>query len=994
MKSIPWTNKGVITQRLGKWLGSRGSVGRHILGLSAVLAISITLMLGIGSYLLTYSHLRQQIAGQLDYSSRMLAQRIDFEFHSAHDEAAELSRRSLLANALSDSQGANAYVYPFLREYEQARPDVLLLGIYDANGDAVSMSGKIDTSDLSVLDMRKRVNEGRAFSMIEPVGKDGLHLIMGFPVTYLPTGMVEGMMVMEVDLAAQMRRAFQSLPADFGARLNLHDRPVYRAGTVQESRLNRALTLDSYLGSLGLGVTVLLDESALERPLLRLAVLHLLVLCLVILCALALARRASRHIVEPLDALADAAQEVVQSSVQRFQEVHVGGSREVQHLAAAFNRMVKQLRGQQNDLEARVAARTEALASAERRLSDILASMRDVVYSATLDMKQFLYLSPAARTMFGVLPDSLVAELSASPKAWLCLMPEADRLAMSELMSQLGPDSAGEARYRIVRADGEVRWHANRYHVVLDAAGQPLHVAGIVSDITERVRADQAREQAEAELLLRDRALASTHNGVVIADISSPDQPIIFVNPAFEAMTGYQASEVLGRNCSMLQGPGTDSFAIEELRQAIKDGRECTVTLKNYRKDGSSFWNQLSISPVSGADGVVRHFVGVQNDMSELVQRDETIRDWAYRQEVIFTLTPDGFATFDRHGRLEYANPGFERMTGMLVGDLQGLELAELQRRLGAQLDRNSPEANLCDWVAWHRDQSLADNLFGSDPLVLPVLRISRPSLREVQPSIFYTDSETTCIVLHLRDITREREVDRMKSEFLSTAAHELRTPMASIMGFSELLLSRQFPPDMARDMLETILRQSRRLTNLLNELLDLARIEARRGQDFKQQRLSLASWVGDAVKAVCVDDYAARIEIGTLADAQVIGDAAKLQQALLNVISNALKYSPNGGVATVSAEVVGGRVAVRVVDQGIGMSSEHLARVFERFFRADPSGNIPGTGLGMSLVKEIIELHFGEVQISSEVGQGTCVTLWLKVAPAELAPVEQELAA
>ena len=122
--------------------------------------------------------------------------------------------------------------------------------------------------------------------------------------------------------------------------------------------------------------------------------------------------------------------------------------------------------------------------------------------------------------------------------------------------------------------------------------------------------------QASAQLELKDRALAATFEGITIADASLPDKPLIYVNAAFERLTGYPVQEVLGRNCRFLQGPGTDPDAVTALRTAIRENRAITVQLLNYRKDGSPFWNRLSITPVLDASGAVTHFIGVQSDVT------------------------------------------------------------------------------------------------------------------------------------------------------------------------------------------------------------------------------------------------------------------------------------------------------------------------------------------------------------------------------------------
>jgi len=164
----------------------------------------------------------------------------------------------------------------------------------------------------------------------------------------------------------------------------------------------------------------------------------------------------------------------------------------------------------------------------------------------------------------------------------------------------------------------------------------------------------------------------------------------------------------------------------------------------------------------------------------------------------------------------------------------------------------------------------------------------------------------------------------------------------------------------------------------ILNELLDLARIEGRRGQDFVLEDLELAEQVlpvlsdykppeGRAAPKVQAADGPMPVRV----------DRHKLQQAVLNILSNAYKYSPDGGDIEVGFVREHEQVGVVVRDHGIGLSPDQLARMGERFFRADKSGNIPGTGLGVSIVKELMDLMGGRMQVDSELGRGTTVTLW-----------------
>jgi PAS domain S-box-containing protein len=153
----------------------------------------------------------------------------------------------------------------------------------------------------------------------------------------------------------------------------------------------------------------------------------------------------------------------------------------------------------------------------------------------------------------------------------------------------------------------------------------------------ELERSNRALRVEEAELRLRDRAIQSVSQGIVITDARSPDNPIIYASPGFERLTGFTAQEVIGKNCRLLQGPGTDAVEIERLSAARRAGRGCTVELLNYRKDGSNFWNQLTVSPVAGADGELAHFVEVQTDVTERRQLEQQLRQ-AQKMEAVGQL--------------------------------------------------------------------------------------------------------------------------------------------------------------------------------------------------------------------------------------------------------------------------------------------------------------------------------------------------------------------
>jgi signal transduction histidine kinase len=209
---------------------------------------------------------------------------------------------------------------------------------------------------------------------------------------------------------------------------------------------------------------------------------------------------------------------------------------------------------------------------------------------------------------------------------------------------------------------------------------------------------------------------------------------------------------------------------------------------------------------------------------------------------------------------------------------------------------------------------------------------------------------------------------------------------MASIFGFSEVLINQNVDASTQKELLAIIYRQSTLMAKILDELLDLARIESRRGKDFRYTRVNVQDLANDLAQSYipAPGRQPLKLEMPTQ-PVYVMADSGKLRQALLNVVSNAYKYSPGGGAVVLKLEPVAAvgedraaRVWVRISDFGIGMTAEESARVCERFYRADASGKTLGTGLGMSIVKEIVELHGGEILIKSSPGMGTTVSVGL----------------
>lgn len=231
-------------------------------------------------------------------------------------------------------------------------------------------------------------------------------------------------------------------------------------------------------------------------------------------------------------------------------------------------------------------------------------------------------------------------------------------------------------------------------------------------------------------------------------------------------------------------------------------------------------------------------------------------------------------------------------------------------------------------------------------------------------------------ILLVFRDRTEEEKVDEMKNEFISIVSHELRTPLSSVLGFIEILLHRTVSPDKQKRYLETIYSEANRLSNLINDFLDLQRMES--GKQVYQPVPVLLPELIDSVAEQWQGKNGHTISTAVSEDGlMALADKDRITQVLHNLISNAVKYSPQADAVDVLCSREGEYIRIDVKDYGLGIPEEAKSMLFSRFFRVDNSDRrqIGGTGLGLAIVKEIVEAHGGRLSFKSELGQGSVFT-------------------
>lgn len=368
-------------------------------------------------------------------------------------------------------------------------------------------------------------------------------------------------------------------------------------------------------------------------------------------------------------------------------------------------------------------------------------------------------------------------------------------------------------------------------------------------------------------------------------------------------------------------------------------------------------------------------------EMNELLERRVGERTAALqvemgRLEAILTSMAEGIAVTDRDGRIILFNPAAQRLFEMVPHRVVGRPILDICNQ--------GEFCRLVEYIASmgeNRDQA---------PVREVDLDARGKKLKVTLSPLVDGDGHFAGVVMSIRDVTAEEEVDRMKTEFISTVSHELKTPLTSIKGSLQLIVdkSRGFS-DVEKELLGVCLRNTERLIRLVNDILDIAKIESGK-MEFTLSPQSPSELVE---RSVCeLEGFAREHGVTVVSEVAVdlpkmYGDGDRLVQVLTNLISNAVKFSPRGAVVTISAEQSDNFVAVSVMDRGREIQWADRGKLFKRFQQIDSGDRRQhgGTGLGLAICKEIIERHHGRIFYSEGIGGGNVFTFTVPIHEGEL---------
>jgi PAS domain S-box-containing protein len=389
-------------------------------------------------------------------------------------------------------------------------------------------------------------------------------------------------------------------------------------------------------------------------------------------------------------------------------------------------------------------------------------------------------------------------------------------------------------------------------------------------DVTERMK-------VEGYLRLLESVITNANDAVMVTEAQSTagGASIVYVNEAFNKMTGYTVEEVIGKTPRILQGPKTDKKELSRIREAIKSQKTIEVEIVNYKKNGDEYWVNFTIVPVADKDGILTHFVAIQRDVTARRRQEEMARE-------------------------------------------------KLERLV----------------------------------------------------------KERTCELNEA--LRKEKDLVELKSKFVAIASHEFRTPLATINFATNYLkdyAERLQPLDMKRK-LESIEKQVKHMTFLLDDLLTLSKSESGKTRAVAR-KIDIHDFFTKIVEEVL---YSAKTRHNIMFTfdspiREVEIDEKLLRNVFINLLTNAIKFSPESSEVSLSVQTVDDQLRISVKDNGLGIPSHEFDKIFDPFHRGSNAGAIQGTGLGLSIVKKAVELLEGKLDFRSEVGKGSEFTVGFRTS-------------
>ena len=534
-----------------------------------------------------------------------------------------------------------------------------------------------------------------------------------------------------------------------------------------------------------------------------------------------------------------------------------------------------------------------------------------------------------------------------------------------------GKKSGYSMEKRFIHKNGDLIW-ANLFVTSLsDNNGIPKEIIGMVEDITERKR-------TETEIIMLAHSLKSINECVSITDL---DDKILFVNESFLKTYGYTLNELIGKNISMVRSQANEQKQVDEILSATISG-EWQGELWNKRKDGTEFLIYLSTTIIKDKESKVLGLIGVATDVTERMRADETLLKLSSAIE----QTVDSIVITDRDGTIEYVNHAFEDLTGYASEEAVGKTPRILKSGTKDQNYYKELWKTILSGKVFREEvvnKKKNGDLYDEEITISPIFNQNKTITHFIGTGVDITRRKLAEKEL-IEAKNKAEESDRLKSAFLDNMSHEVRTPLNSIIGFSELLAD-PFFEDQKTEFIQSIITSGNNLLGVISDIMDISKMES--GEiAIRRSQINVQKFISIVNEQFAIQVEGKKLELNINypdkdEETVVFVDAERLKQIFNNLMSNAIKFTENGRIE-IGYQAKGEIVEFYIKDTGIGIPAEFHDTIFERFrqVEAGNSRKYGGNGLGLAISKSLVELMGGKIWLGSESGKGSVFYFTLPV--------------
>lgn len=634
---------------------------------------------------------------------------------------------------------------------------------------------------------------------------------------------------------------------------------------------------------------------------------------------------------------------------------------------------------------------------AEDKYKRIIDNIPDAVYTA--DIKGITtYISPAVEKITGY----TVEEFMTNKSNWFGAIHPDDVKKGAEAFEALFKSKIDfDIEYRYKRKDGKWIWVHDRSNKVYDKNGV-MYADGVFGDITQK-------KEAEFKSHLQSQLLEAVNRAIIYTDLQGT---ILYWNRFAEELYGWKKEEVIGKNVIEITPSQITQDQAKEIMTRLQKGESWTGDFLVKKKDGTEFTALVTDSPFYDQIGKLKGIVGASMDISDRKKLEESLEEKSKQLEenqrsmlklladlstqktkaeqekekgdIILKNIGEGLIVTDGKGKIVFINRAGVALLGWILDEIINRDLAETVEAIDEH-GNIIPETQRPIFITRTTGKTVVGKYFYrcKDKSIKPMMLTTSPILQ---------NTEVVGTISIFRDITKELEIDRMKTEFVSVASHELRTPLTVIDGIVSMIRDGEYGPisEDLKQPLEDVNTSSQRLIHLVNDLLNISRIEQGKLK-YKISDFSIADVITETVHLLqpIAKEKNLTLSASKIESIVVSADLDKVKEILNNLIGNAIKFTDKGNIE-VTTKTKADLVEIYIKDTGIGITSVDKPRLFGKFQQIESTiskNRVAGSGLGLHISLEIVQKMGGNVWLAqSEVGKGSTFAFSVPIAKSEVA--------